>query len=213
MRCASRATSSATCSMASSSCAGVRFGRRASSSSVWSTASGVRSSWPASATNARCRSSAPWRRARSSFIVVASAAISSWVVGTGRRAAASCSEMSAASRRIRSTGRNAADASNHAPTPATTIAAAPPTSRPRSTRGTAVVGRLQRVGDHHDPSTVLGRDRLREDSVRLLALPRSCTLLKTRRVAADLITPRGSTGASPASRVDSSTWPSGRVPA
>jgi len=40
-------------------------------------------------------------------MVVASEAISSLVAGTGKRDAASCSEMAAARRRIRSTGRNA----------------------------------------------------------------------------------------------------------
>ena len=59
--------------------------RRASSSSVRSSASGVRSSWPASATKVRSRTSAASRRASISLSVSPSRSTSSRVCGTGRR--------------------------------------------------------------------------------------------------------------------------------
>ena len=106
----SRATSSPARATAAASSSRLRPGRAASSSSPLSTANGVRSSWLASATSARCRDSARSSRASSSFIVVASAAISSRVRGTCTLGAWSCSEREATSRRIRSTGDSAARA-------------------------------------------------------------------------------------------------------
>ena len=108
---ASRAVSSPACSTAAASSSRLRPGRAASSSSPRSTANGVRSSWLASATSARCRAGAPraWPADRS--WCVASAAISSRVRGTWRPGAGSRAETAATSRRSRSTGDRAARAS------------------------------------------------------------------------------------------------------
>ena len=80
----SRCVSSAAERSASSSSSRERGRRSARSSSVRSSASGVRSSWLASATNRRSCSKASWRRASMSLSVVASRATSSRAVGTGR---------------------------------------------------------------------------------------------------------------------------------
>ncbi len=107
----SRATSSLARCTASASSSRLLPGRLASSSSPLSTANGVRSSWLASATSARCRASARCSLLSSWFIVLASAAISSLVRGTWTPGAWSRSESAATSRRIRSTGDRAARAS------------------------------------------------------------------------------------------------------
>ena len=78
---------------------------------VASAANGVRSSWLASATKARCRASARRKRSSRSFMVPASAAISSCVPGSRSVAPVSCSDSAAASRLSRSTGASAALAS------------------------------------------------------------------------------------------------------
>ena len=115
---ASRATSSLARSTAAASSSRLRPGRPASSSSPRSTAKGVRSSWLASATRARCRASDPCSRPSSPFMVAASAAISSRVRGTWRPGAGSRAETEATSRRSRSTGDRAARASPYPPSPA-----------------------------------------------------------------------------------------------
>jgi hypothetical protein len=72
-------------------------------------ASGVRSSWLASETNERSRASTACRRPSIALSVLPRRAISSRDGGTGSRPSAS-PVSSAARRRIRSTGRNAAAA-------------------------------------------------------------------------------------------------------
>ena len=67
--------------------------RSASSSSVRSSASGVRSSWPASATKSRSRSSAASSRSSISFSVSPSRSSSSPVGGTGSRSPGVSAEM------------------------------------------------------------------------------------------------------------------------
>jgi hypothetical protein len=84
--------------------------RSASSSSVRRIASGVRSSWLASDTNARSRVNAASKRLSISFSVRPSRPISSLASGTGRRSPLSVALIAAARRRIRSTGRSAAAA-------------------------------------------------------------------------------------------------------
>ena len=75
-------------------------------------ASGVRSSWLASATKRRSCAKAASIRASISFSVSPSRAISSRVGGTGSRcSSARAAEIAAALRRIASTGRSAAAAS------------------------------------------------------------------------------------------------------
>ena len=103
-------------------------------------------------------------------MVVPSAAISSRVAGTPSRRSRSRSLISAASRRIRSTGRSAAPAKSHAPMPA----AAPPP-------GPEQQGQLNPFDGHvgHDgPGTHRHDDR---------APPRVAGAARTRRaVGADL---------------------------
>ena len=84
----------------------------AESTSAFRIVSGVRSSWLASSTNRRSRSSAAWSRSKVTFRVTASRASVSSVWGTGSRRVGSDAEMASASRRIRSTGRRAAPASS-----------------------------------------------------------------------------------------------------
>ena len=130
---ASRAASSPACSTAAASSSRLRPGLAASSSSPRSTANGVRSSWLASATSARCRASAPCSRPSSSFMVVARAAISSRVRGTWRPGAGSRAETEATSRLSRSTGDRAARASPYPPSPAAATNTTPAMSSSRVT--------------------------------------------------------------------------------
>ena len=107
----SRSTSSAAERRAASSSSGVRGRRSASSSSVCRVASGVRSSWLASATKRRSRARPASSRSSISFSV--SPRRRDLVVRraeAGAVARASPTEISAASRRIASTGRSAAPA-------------------------------------------------------------------------------------------------------
>ena len=85
----------------------VRGRRSASSSSAFRSASGVRSSWLASATKRRSCSSAASSRASMSFSVSARSRISSRLRGTGSRAPVVVAEIALARRRIDSTGRSA----------------------------------------------------------------------------------------------------------
>ena len=70
-------------------------------------ASGLRSSWLASATNRRCTFCALSSRAIISFMVSASRPTSSRATGTGTRSARSFSLIDATRARIASTGRSA----------------------------------------------------------------------------------------------------------
>ena len=85
----------------------------ASSSSAVRIASGVRSSWLASATSARSRSTARCRRPSIAFSVPASRDSSSSPAGTGSAADVSSPEISSARRRSRSTGAAAPAAMAH----------------------------------------------------------------------------------------------------
>ena len=90
---------------------GDRSPARARSISAFRIATGVRSSWLASATKARSRSSAPSTRSSIAFSVSPSRRSSSLASGSGRRAPAGAPETSPARARIASTGRRAAAAS------------------------------------------------------------------------------------------------------
>ena len=98
----------------------------ARSSSVLRIVSGVRSSWLASATNARSCASAAWRRPSIAFNVSPRRESSSCVDGTGSRRSGSDPEMAAACRRMASTGRSAARATPRAVSVASSSAAGPP---------------------------------------------------------------------------------------
>ena len=105
-----RSVSSAAERSAASSSSRERGWRSAISSSVFSSASGVRSSWLASSTNRRSCSRADCRRPSISLSVSASRESSSRVGGTGRRFSGVEAPIAAARRRIASTGRSAAAA-------------------------------------------------------------------------------------------------------
>ena len=107
----SRSVSSAAEASADRSSPAGRGRRRASSSSVRSDASGVRSSWLASETNRRSWASAVSRRSSMVLRVVLSRLISSSPGGSGSRRPGSEADTASASRRIDSTGRSAAAAS------------------------------------------------------------------------------------------------------
>ncbi len=106
----SRSVSSAAEAIAARSSSGERPSARASSSSVRRIASGVRSSWLASATKDRSWASASASRSSISFKVRPSRATSSWLGGTGSCPSGSAAEIVAARARIASTGRSAAAA-------------------------------------------------------------------------------------------------------
>ncbi len=92
----------------------------ATSSCVRSEAIGLRSSWEASATKRRCRSTEVSNAASVSLVVLASRAISSCVSGSGTRRARSWDWVIAAiSLRMPSTGRSARRVTSQV-TPATT---------------------------------------------------------------------------------------------
>ena len=108
----SRSLSPSASSSAARSCSGRRRRRRAgaTSSRVRRMLIGVRSSWLASPTMRRSRSSAPLRRSSRSLRVVARRSSSSPVPGSGRRSRPCDPPIAAAFARMRSTGRSAAPA-------------------------------------------------------------------------------------------------------
>src|SRR5581483_2226075 len=120
------------------SSSGGRGRDRARSSSPFRIPRGVRSSWLASSTKRRSRSNASWSRSSISFSVLASRATSSPVAGTRRRRSGDV-EISAASRRIRSTGRSAAPARAHPAAEVIASATGPPITRRASSRSRAAV--------------------------------------------------------------------------
>ena len=109
----SRSVSSAAEPSAARSSASLRPGRRASSSSLLSADSGVRSSWPASATKARSRWNDRSRRASRALSVWARRRSSSSAAGSGTRRPRSSASICCARTRMRSIGES--------PRPATTI--------------------------------------------------------------------------------------------
>ena len=98
----------------------------ASSSSILRMASGVRSSWLASATKARSRTSPASRRASISLSVSPRRRTSSSEGGSGSRASGRSALIVRARRRIDSTGRSALEASPYAASEASTSASEPP---------------------------------------------------------------------------------------
>ena len=129
-----RSVSSAADPTAARSCSAVRGRRSASSSSVFRSASGVRSSWLASATKWRSRSSAASSRASISLSVSARSRISSRLGGTGSRAPGVVAEIALARRRIDSTGRSAAAARRYPPSVARSSPIGPATRSPPKRR-------------------------------------------------------------------------------
>ncbi len=121
----------------------VRSRRRASSSSVFRLASGVRSSWLASATNPRSRSSAASSRASIALSVSPSRRISSSAGGSGSCSPGRSSLTSAAFLRIASTGRSAAAATAYPASEARISAIGRPT--PSSSRSVASDSSLSSV--------------------------------------------------------------------
>ena len=136
-------------------------------------------------------------------MVVANACNSSCVAGTGSRALTSRSEISAAVRRMRSTGRNAAPARTHPPIPAATTAMPPPISSAFRTRLTAAS-----VGSSEVPTRMTRPDRSGFVSTRYGSrspptfASANCSLRRARR-----ITEASTTGRFPASVVARRTRP------
>lgn len=102
--------------------------RAINSSSVRSTASGLRSSWLASETNVRSRPTDVWMRASISLRVRSSLPNSSLPPAGARRSARFVAEIAAARRRIASTGRSAPPVSRKPAIEASTSAAGPPSA-------------------------------------------------------------------------------------
>ena len=123
--CVSRSTSCEDQRTASRSSSSDSPWRSASSSSVRRSASGVRSSCPASATKSRSRSRAASSRSSISLSVLPSNSTSSPVEGTGRRSPGFSAEIAAARRRIDSTWRSDSPARKYPNSDASTSAIGP----------------------------------------------------------------------------------------
>jgi hypothetical protein len=135
MTASSRASSissrSATCGQSSG-----RAVRWATSSSVRIAATGLRSSWEASATKRCWRVDASSSRSSIAFIVWARLATSSPLRGTGTRRSSVEPEMASTSARMSSTGRRARPEVNHASTPTVPTRSGKATSSPSRTAST-----------------------------------------------------------------------------
>ena len=144
--------SSCTLSSVARASAGSPRSRRFTSSSERITASGVRSSCEASATNRRCSATPRCSRSSIPFIVTARSWISSVVAGTSTRSSSRSIPISPAVWVILDTGTRAARASHQPPIPATRSRPGPANSNSVVSRPTEASTRVEGRGDHDDAS-------------------------------------------------------------